>query len=74
MLPYVENGTIILIGATTENPFFEINSPLLSRMKVIRLEHLTANGIKKILERAPHPAALQLLRLSNQLSQLRYTG
>ena len=52
LLPYVENGTIILIGATTENPFFEINSPLLSRMKVIRLEHLTANGIKKILERA----------------------
>ena len=52
LLPYVENGTIILIGATTENPFFEINSPLLSRMKVIRLEHLTADGIKKILERA----------------------
>ena len=41
-----------MIGATTENPFFEINSPLLSRMKVIRLEHLTADGIKKILERA----------------------
>lgn len=52
LLPYVENGTIILIGATTENPFFEINSPLLSRMKVIRLEHLTAAGIKQILERA----------------------
>ena len=52
LLPYVENGTIILIGATTENPFFEINSPLLSRMKVIRLEHLTADGIKRILERA----------------------
>ena len=34
LLPYVENGTIVLIGATTENPFFEINSPLLSRMKV----------------------------------------
>ena len=47
LLPYVENGTIILIGATTENPFFEINSPLLSRMKVIRLEHLTADGIKR---------------------------
>ena len=52
LLPYVENGTIILIGATTENPFFEINSPLLSRMKVIRLEHLMAAGIKQILERA----------------------
>ncbi len=52
LLPYVENGTIILIGATTENPFFEINSPLLSRMKVIRLEHLQADSIKRILERA----------------------
>ena len=40
LLPYVENATIILVGATTENPFFEINSPLLSRMKVIRLEKL----------------------------------
>lgn len=52
LLPYVENGTIILIGATTENPFFEINSPLLSRMKVIRLEQLQPDSIKKILQRA----------------------
>lgn len=52
LLPYVENGTIILIGATTENPFFEINSPLLSRMKVIRLEKLQPVHIKKILQRA----------------------
>ncbi len=52
LLPYVENGTIILIGATTENPFFEINSPLLSRMKVIRLERLQPDSIKRILVRA----------------------
>lgn len=52
LLPYVENGTIVLIGATTENPFFEINSPLLSRMKVIRLERLTEEDIKKIIKRA----------------------
>lgn len=52
LLPYVENGTIILIGATTENPFFEINSPLLSRMKVIRLEKLQAPQLVQILERA----------------------
>lgn len=52
LLPYVENGTIILIGATTENPFFEINSPLLSRMKVIRLEKLQPQHIKQILQRA----------------------
>ena len=52
LLPYVENGTIVLIGATTENPFFEINSPLLSRMKVIRLEQLTEEDIKQIIKRA----------------------
>lgn len=52
LLPYVENGTIILIGATTENPFFEINSPLLSRMKIIRLEKLQPQYIKQILKRA----------------------
>ncbi|MEG1159673.1 MAG: replication-associated recombination protein A [Acidaminococcaceae bacterium] len=52
LLPHVENGTIILLGATTENPFFEINSPLLSRMKIIRLELLTQADIKLILQRA----------------------
>ena len=52
LLPYVENGTIVLIGATTENPFFEINSPLLSRMKVVRLEKLQPLQIEQILERA----------------------
>lgn len=52
LLPYVENGTIVLIGATTENPFFEINSPLLSRMKVIRLEKLQTPQLLKILQRA----------------------
>jgi len=52
LLPFVENGTIILIGATTENPFFEINSPLLSRMKVIRLEILTPNEISVIIKTA----------------------
>lgn len=51
LLPCVENGTIVLIGATTENPFFEINSPLLSRMKVIRLEQLTEGDIKQIIKR-----------------------
>ncbi len=54
LLPYVENATIILVGATTENPFFEINSPLLSRMKVIRLEKLNSVHIQQILLRAVH--------------------
>lgn len=52
LLPYVENGTVILIGATTENPFFEVNAPLLSRMKIISLERLDKNAVKKILQKA----------------------
>ena len=51
-LPFVEDGTIILIGATTENPFFEINSPLLSRSRVLRFEPLTAEHIGIIVDRA----------------------
>ena len=51
LLPYVEDGRIILIGATTENPFFEINPALLSRVKIIRLEKLNLAEIKKILQR-----------------------
>jgi putative ATPase len=49
-LPYVENGTIVLIGATTENPSFEVNAALLSRCKVIVLQKLTSEEIQKILE------------------------
>lgn len=52
LLPYVEDGRIILIGATTENPFFEVNAALLSRVKIVRLEKLTTVDIKKILARA----------------------
>ena len=51
-LPYVENGTITLIGATTENPSFEINSALLSRMRVFVLNQLTVEQIAEILQRA----------------------
>ena len=51
-LPYVENGTIILIGATTENPSFEVNSALLSRTKVYVLHSLEKDDILKILHRA----------------------
>ncbi len=52
LLPYVENGTIILIGATTENPYFEVNKALLSRSMVFKLEPLTKEQIKVILLRA----------------------
>jgi putative ATPase len=51
-LPYVENGTIILVGATTENPSFEINSALLSRVKVFVLNQLSEDELVKILEEA----------------------
>ncbi len=52
LLPHVEDGTLTLIGATTENPSFEINSALLSRLRVFTLEPLTRQEIETILERA----------------------
>lgn len=52
LLPHVEDGTIILIGATTENPSFEINSALLSRLRVFVLKQLEVTDLKKILLRA----------------------
>lgn len=51
-LPYVENGNIILIGATTENPSFEVNSALLSRTKVFTLSSLSCENLVKILKSA----------------------
>lgn len=52
LLPHVENGTIILIGATTENPFFEVNSALVSRSTVFELKPLSEDNIKEIIRRA----------------------
>lgn len=51
LLPHVENGTIILIGATTENPSFEVISPLLSRCRVLVLNQLQPEDLKKIINR-----------------------
>ncbi len=51
-LPFVENGSIVLIGATTENPSFEINSALLSRLKVFVLKQLTKEQLVELLDRA----------------------
>lgn len=51
-LPYVENGTITLVGATTENPSFEVITPLLSRSRVLVLEPLTKADIVKVIKRA----------------------
>ena len=59
LLPYVENGTVILIGATTENPYFEVNKALISRSMVVKLDQLNAEDIFKILKNAlVHPEGL----------------
>jgi putative ATPase len=52
LLPHVEDGTITLIGATTENPYFEVNSALLSRLRVWRLEPLTDDEVGVVVRRA----------------------
>jgi putative ATPase len=52
LLPGVEDGTLILIGATTENPFFEVNSPLMSRMTLFRLVGLGPADVSELVERA----------------------
>ena len=52
LLPFVEDGTIVLIGATTENPFFEVNGALLSRSQLFELKHLSSDDIKILIKRA----------------------
>lgn len=52
LLPFVEDGTVILIGATTENPFFEVNQALLSRSQLFELKPLSADDIKILINRA----------------------
>lgn len=52
LLPHVENGTVVLIGATTENPYFEVNAPLLSRARVFTFEVLQDDDISTLVDRA----------------------
>jgi putative ATPase len=52
LLPGVEDGTVTLIGATTENPFFEVNTPLMSRMTLFRLEPLSPEDLRKLVDTA----------------------
>ncbi len=52
LLPFVEDGTIILIGATTENPYFEVNGALLSRSRIFELKPLSKNNIATLIERS----------------------
>ncbi len=60
LLPQVENGTVILIGATTENPSFAVNGALLSRVKVIALESLEETELAVVLERAAKELKIKL--------------
>ena len=62
-LPHVEDGTIVLIGATTENPSFQVNNALLSRCRVITLEKLNTDHIRTILKKA-----IRAMGISIQLS------
>ncbi len=62
VLPHVEDGTVTLIGATTENPSFEVNAPLLSRSRVFRLEALSPEDLERIVNRG-------LAELGRALSQ-----
>ena len=52
LLPWVENGTVILIGATTENPYFSVNRPLLSRSRIFQLRSLTIDDLRRIARQA----------------------
>jgi putative ATPase len=52
LLPHVENGTVTLIGATTENPYFEVNAPLLSRSRVFTFQALTEDDLSELIDRA----------------------
>ena len=52
LLPWVENGTLTLIGATTENPFFEVNKALVSRSRLFRLQHLEPEDLSRLLQTA----------------------
>src|SRR5438445_10114338 len=65
-LPHVESGTVILIGATTENPSFEIISPLLSRSRVLVLEPLSLDEVIKIINAAAKAEKLSAKQLPNK--------
>jgi putative ATPase len=67
-LPYVEDGTLIFVGATTENPSFEVNNALLSRARVYVLKSLTAEDLGKLLDRALSDAERGLGRLNSASS------
>jgi len=69
LLPFVEDGTIIFIGATTENPSFEVISPLLSRCRVFVLQPLSENELSKIIDRALNTLQLEVQNSSIHIDE-----
>src|SRR3712207_3892051 len=69
LLPAVEEGLITLIGATTENPYFEVNSALLSRVRVYELEPLDADEVEELLRRTGIEASDDALRFLAERSE-----
>lgn len=69
LLPHVENGTIILIGATTENPYFEVNKALVSRSRIFQLRPLTSDHLRQIVAHALHDEARGYGRLAVQMDE-----
>ena len=59
-LPFVEDGTILFVGATTENPSFEVNNALLSRARVYRLEALTADDLQQVIKQACDEQSIEI--------------
>jgi putative ATPase len=73
LLPYVEEGAVTLIGATTHNPFFFINNPLTSRSQIFQLEPLDAAAVQQLLQRAlEHPEGLGHLRIRMDAAALHH--
>ncbi|HJO73816.1 MAG TPA: replication-associated recombination protein A [Rhodospirillales bacterium] len=70
-LPYVEDGTVILVGATTENPSFELNAPLLSRTQVLVLNRLDDGALEELLVRAEAEEARTLPLIADARAALR---
>lgn len=72
LLPFVEDGTIILVGATTENPYFEVNGALISRSSIFELKPLKKEDIKKLLQRAVYDVEKGMGSYRAELMKMRW--
>ena len=67
LLPWVEKGTIILVGATTENPYFEVNKALVSRSRVFQLKPLTEDDLRRIAVTSPARCCAGIWKMAGRL-------